>query len=198
MHPQLDQCLNFILRTEFLATLARIKPLSIIRAFEQSTFEKAWKDSWSQGVIQNSDLVWKLKDHISGPILWVGSKTELQKYFLNCDGDALFEFVEKKAASLGSEAERHTFWGTLLGYPKSAVLEYRGRSAESGNSAIFVPLFPLDFKPSIPAGFLTKNFNNEDVVIFLKRTYLAAESLEMQMTNGVHPASIINGWNFFP
>lgn len=153
----MNECLNFLFHTEFLLTLAKVKPVSIIRAFENPAHDKAWREAWNTGVLNNPDILWMLKEHSSGPTLWVASKQALQSVLVN-DGfhytNSVFDEIEKHIEQLPSAEEKHRFYGKILGYPNSQVEKFASSTQQERGEAKRTAIFPDWFAPPIAGAFV--------------------------------------------
>lgn len=213
----LDAAFEVFFHSEFLATLAGFKPVSVVNGLKPKVFEKLMKTAVEKHLITNTDIGWFFRTDETAKVVHFYSKKALAKLLENAD---LVSTLEQngfpKVTSVDEAITKFdAFWhgkipvpqenfdiisGIFFGYPKEEVLAY-AKSREGGKQA-------SGYNKNIFPEFGRENFfgwvvvstekSIEDLQQMSEKAKAATGLYHAAVKNGFTGLEIVNRWEPLP
>ncbi len=188
---KIESLLNDLCHKEFLATLAGIKPYSIIHAFDSYEQLELWKHAWQDGLLSNRDMIWSSLFHKkAGLILHVAHRQRIKELNFTFASDCSLH----EAAYQAEWQDSHRYWGALLGFPQSEVEAYVEAYFKVDSSSRNQYYYHEGFSNHLANYFVAFHQTSPDIERFLGLCEKASRLYESRRQRGELPSEIINNW----
>ncbi len=211
----LDAAFEFFFHSEFIASLAGFKPVSVVNGFKALEFENLMGSAIEQELITNKDIGWFFGSDRRFHVIHFYSKTAMFKLLQNADlmsllerhgfprvtsvDDAILKFIQYWHGKIPvSQESFDVISGIFFGYPKEDVIAY-AKSRVGGKKAAGLDYnyFP-DHGREIFFGWLVVSAgHSEELLHLVQNSKNAVDIYHRAAKNGLSGLEIVNQWHSF-